>query len=608
MLNDLEKIGLFIFPLDEERQWFRYHQLFADLLQQRLQQAQSKLVPELHKRAGQWCIQSGLKDQAINHALAAKDSGWAARLIEEIAEDIWDRGQQIKLLKWFEALPEDKIDSSVLLSILYARTLNICGHLEAAEKELQHAEHMIDSAREGFAVSFSPDSEHTFKLRKKELQGRVSVIRAFIAAYKGDMLQVMKSARRAMETLHEKDLMWRAVAATTLGFVHGWSGDGDLMSARYAFNEAKKVSEVAGNTYFYLFAASCLAGIDGLQGRLAQAEQTYKSLLKFADENGMLQTSLAGSLYTALGGIVLERDDLDEGIRLMEKGLRLALQAHDVVVIASCRLHLARALTLKGDLTGAQKVILEIEKAAREFDIPPWIHHVTSALKAEIWLASGSPDAVSRWVQECGLDVEDKLTNRREAEHTVLARFLMIQERLDEAEQLLTRLIQCAEAGTRVYSLIQMHLLMALTFQKKGAGDLAMNEVKQAVFLGEPGGFIRSFIKEGPPMADLVGKILEEKKETGKEAEFSRHYVKKLVAAFKADEHPKKVDGLAESLSEREMEVLHLIAAGLTNQEIARKLFVSLNTVRTHTKNINGKLNVHSRTQAVARAKELKLI
>jgi len=608
MLNDLEKIGLFIFPLDEERQWFRYHQLFADLLQQRLLQAQGELVPELHRRAGEWCIQNGLKDQAINHALAAEDSGWAARLIEEIAEDIWDRGQQTKLLKWFEALPDDKINSSVLLSILYARTLNICGHLEEAEKKLQHAERMINSAREAFAVSFSPDSEHTFKLRKKELQGRVSVIRAFIAAYQGDMLQVMKSARRAMETLHEKDLMWRAVAATTLGFVHGWSGDGDLMSARYAFNEAKKVSEAAGNIYFFIFAASCLAGIDGLQGRLDQAEQTYQSLLKFAEDNGMLQTSLVGSLYTALGGIILERDDLDEGIRLMEKGLHLALMAHDVVVTASGRLHLARALTLKGDLIGAQKVLQEIEKAACEYDIPPWIHHIASALKAEIWLASGNVDAVSRWAQECGLGVEDKLTNRREAEHTVLARFLMIQERLDEAEQLLTRLIQSAEAGIRIYSLIQMHLLKALTFQRRGAGDSALNEVKQALFLGEPGGFIRSFIKEGPPLADLVEKILEEKKETGKTAGFSRNYIKKLVAAFKAAEHPKKVEGLAESLSEREMEVLQLIAFGLTNQEIARKLFISLNTVRTHTKNINGKLSVHSRTQAVARAKELKII
>ena len=610
ILNDLEKADLFIFPLDDERKWFRYHHLFADLLEHRLQQTHGDLLPELRRRAGEWCIQSGMKDQAVNHAIAAGDTEWAARLIEEVAEDIWDRGQQAKLLRWFEALPDELIDSNIQLCILYARALNISGHQEAAEKKLQIAERLLESAKDRITVTSSSVSGPPFKLGRDELKGRIAVILSFVAAYKGDMLRLMQHARQAMESLHEKDLTWRAVAAVALGFVHGWSGDGDLMSARYAFSEAKRVSEISGNSYFYLYASSCLAGIDGLQGRLKQAEETYQYLLNYAEENGLSQTSMAGSILGSWGGILCEWNKLEEGIRLIEKGIKLAALGHDTVLLASNRIQIARASFLTGDFKRAQKVVQEIEKAASEFQIPPWLIHWASALKAEIWLASGDMDAVSRWVKERGLDGDDELTNRREHEHLALARFLIAQDRLDEAEPLLTGLIRSAESGTRVYSLIQMRLLKALTAHKRDDKKAALDELRQALYLGGPGGFIRSFIKEGSQVAELLEIVHEEEKAgpAGKKTEFSQNYIKKLLVAFKADTPPQKVKGLVDPLSEREVEVLTLLAGGLSNQEIARKLFISLNTVRTHTKNINSKLNVHSRTQAAARAKELGLI
>jgi LuxR family maltose regulon positive regulatory protein len=610
ILNDLEKADLFIFPLDNERQWFRYHHLFADLLAHRLQQTHSDLLPELRKRAGEWCVRSGMKDQAVSHVLAAGDTEWATSLIEEIAEDIWDRGQQAKLMRWFEALPDELIDSNIQLCILYARALNISGHQEAAEKKLQIAERLLGSTEDRITVTSSSVSGPPFKLGRDELKGRIAVILSFVAAYKGDMLRLMQHARQAMESLHEKDLTWRAVAAVALGFVHGWSGDGDLMSARYAFSEAKKISEISGNSYFYIYASSCLAGIDALQGRLRQAEETYQYLLKYAEENGMSQTSMTGSIFGSWGGILCEWNKLEEGIRLIEKGIKLAALGHDIVLLSSNRIQMARASFLIGDLSRAQRVIQKIENTVSEFQIPPWLIHWASALKAEIWLASGNMDVVSHWVKERGLDIDDELTNRREYEHLALARFLMVQDRLDEAEQLLTRLIRSAESGTRVYSLIQMRLLKALTAQKRGDKKAALDELRQALYLGEPGGFFRSFIKEGHRVAELLEIVLEEEKaeRAGKKAEFSQNYIKKILLAFKADVPPQKVKDLVDPLSERELEVLTLIAGGLSNQEIARKLFISLNTVRTHTKNINSKLNVHSRTQAAARAKELDLI
>ena len=612
MLGKLEKANLFIFPLDNERHWFRYHLLFADLLKKRLHQIRPSHEPELHRRASDWYTKNDMNDEAINHALAAKDFDRAAKLLEETAEAIWDRGQQTRLLKWFEALPDEQINSSIQLSLLYGRALNISGHLEAAEIRLQTAERMLKSIKGRTTTAIASDFLGTFKLTKKEMQGRIAVIRAFISAYKGDMVQLVQYARQAMESLHEKDLMWRAVAATTLGFVHGWSGDGDLMSARYAFSEAKKVSEEAGNTYFYLFASSCLAGIDGLQGRINQAEETYSRLLKYAEENGMSQTSLTGSIYAALGGIHCERNNLAEGIPLIEKGIRLAKLGHDMVVLESCRLHLVRASILKKDCADALRTLQKFEKTAKEFDIPPWMIHTASALKAEVWLVNKDYEAVSRWIVDSGLSVDDELTNRQEAEHISLVRFLIKQNRLEEADRFLTGLIKSAEAGTRIIPLVQMRLLRAVNFYVQDKMATALDELKQALFLAEPGRLVSVFIYEGQPIAELLEKILDQDKEEQRKKEefpvFSKAYVKKLLLAFKAVKPLQKEIGLEESLSERELEVLNLIAAGLSNQEIAGKLFISLNTVKTHTKNINSKLNVHNRTQAVARAKELMIL
>lgn len=610
MLRTLEKANLFIFPLDSKRQWYRYHRLFADVLKQRLHQVQSELVRELHSRASKWFAQNGVGDEAVEHALAGKDFERAAQLIEEIAETIWDRGQQTKLVKWFKALPDETLNSRVQLCIFYARALNMSGFQDAAETKLQTAEQLLKSAIDKYFKASPSNSSASYKLSKGEIQGRIAVIRAFIAAYRGDMLHLMQHARQALESLHERDLIWRAVAATSLGFVHGWSGDGDLMSARYAFTEAKTASEAAGNVYFYLFTSSCLAGIDALQGRLIQAEEAYQSLLKFADENDMSQTTLTGTIYASLGAILIEKNDPEEGIHLIEKGIKLAAAGQDIVALASSRLQMVRALLLQGNFESAEAVIKEIEKAASKYSMPPWMIHAASALKADIWLGKGNLDAVSRWVRERELGIDDGLTNRREAEHVTLTRFLIAQDRLEEAEQLLTRLITCAETGTRIYMLISMRILKAVTSYKKGEFDSALDELKEALFLAEPGGFVRLFVTGGKPVAELLEKILDEDKKGGDEAKagFSRRYIKKLLAAFRATP-PQKIDyGLAEPLSERELEVLHLIAAGLTNQEIAQKLFISLNTVKTHTKNISNKLNVHNRTQAAARAKELGLI
>jgi len=612
MLNALEKANLFIFPLDNERQWFRYHHLFADLLQQRLRQTQSNLVLELHRRAYNWYLQEGLKYEAVDHLIAAQDFNQATQLIKEIAEIDWDRGRESKLFEWFKMLPEEKICSSPQLCIFHARELLESGYLEKAEKRLQEAEGMLESATEEATEESNRESAQRpdFHKYKYELQGRIAVIRAWMASYRGDISEIIQYSRQALKSLPEEDLMWRSVAATSLGFAHGWSGDGDLIKAHQAFLEAKDISEAAGNIYMNLLASHSLYVIEMMQGKLKENKEKFQNLIQLAEECGMSRIGIAGSNYSIMGYLHCEKGEFEEGIRYIEKGIQIAEMGHDTITLVGCYFNLIRALYYKEDFTGAQSLIQKIEKIAADFTLPPWMTHTLEASKGLIWTVTGNLNAAANWVKERGLSIDDKLSQRREGEHTVLARILIAQDRLEEADQLLERLIENAEARTRFRVVIEMRLLRALTFYKRNDVHSAWGDLSQALALAEPGGFIYTVISEGKPMAELLEKILEEMKKADAEKKFSfsKAFVKKLLSTFKAAKPSKKALDLVEPLSERELEVLHLLAAGLSNQEIAQKLFISLNTVRTHTKNINTKLNVHSRTQAAARAKELGIL
>jgi len=610
MLSALEKANLFIFPLDNERHWFRYHHLFADLLHQRLRQKHSEHIPELHHRAYDWYLRNELKYEAVDHLIAAQDFDRATHLIKEIAEIDWDRGRESKLFEWFKILPEEKICSSPQLCIFHARELLESGYREEAERRLQEAEGMLESVVEKASEESKGKSAPRPNIDKVDLQGRIAVIRAWMASYRGDIPKIIQYARLALKSLRKEDLMWRSVAATSLGFAHGWSGDGDLIKAHLAFSEAKDISETAGNIYMYLLASHSLYVIEMMQGQLKKNIEKFQNLIQLSEESGMSRIGIAGSNYGALGYLFCEINQFEEGIPLIKKGIRIAELGQDTITLVGGYFNLIRALYYKRDFASAQGIIQKIKKIAEDFALPPWMTHTLEACQALIWLITGNLNAATQWVKERGLSIDDELSQRQEAEHAVLARILIKQDRLDEADHLLKRLIENAKACTHNRTIIEMRLLKALTFYKKNEIDSALDELKQALALAEPEGFIQTFVIEGQPMAELLEKILGEKKKTAAKEKFSfsRAYAKKLLLVFKASKPPKKDLGLAEPLSQRELEVLHLIAAGLTNQEIAQKLFISLNTVRSHTKNINTKINVHNRTQAVARAKELGLL
>jgi LuxR family maltose regulon positive regulatory protein len=610
ILHGLEKSNLFIFSLDNERSWFRYHRLFADSLNQRLQYSQREIVPELHRKACDWYDAHGMKYEALDHALAAEDHDRAAFLLEDMAETVWDRGQQVKLAHWFDHLPDRFISQRPQLCVFYARSLIMSGRQKESEQCLAAAERLLESASEEI-VEILPDGtrfQHAFD--RKEMLGKISAVRALMAMYQGDVANVIEHAYHALVLLSQDNLTWRGVVETMLGMAHGWAGDGNMPKAEKAFSSAMSIMEKAGNTSFYLFAGLSLAGIYTYMGRMQDAESLCNRLLKDAASAGLSQTGNVASLHAILGGILCERDELEEGIPMIKRGLESAKLSHDLIALQGIRLNWIRVLILLKDHQRALRFIEEICGDAKKMDIPPWMNHAVAAYQARIWIEMGHTDLLNQWVEDRGIGIDDNLSCRLEPEHVILARILIFQDRPEEADRFLEKLITKAEEGHRITSMIEMRLVRVKALYAMAKIEETLHELKKALAEGESSGFVHLFTLEGKIIARLLAKLLDDKKrkKTEQGVPCSDQYLNRLLSAIDGTRSVPLMNGVPESLSSREIEVLKLIASGKTNQEIADRLFVSINTIRTHTKNINSKLDVHSRTQAVAKAKKLGLL
>jgi LuxR family maltose regulon positive regulatory protein len=587
ILNTLENANLFVIPLDDERIWYRYHHLFADLLKQQLYLQQGELESELHRRASQWLAKNGFKNEAVDHALTSRNNARAAQLIEEIAEIYWDHTSESRLLRWLKKLPNELIDANPKLCIFYARELFKSGFPDEAETRLETADQLLATA----AISDS---------KKEALQGRIATIRGYESLLTGEFSRNIHFSEMALKLLPQEDLIWRSVAASNLGFAYSIIGAGDLAKAQQAFTEAKRICEAAGNIYYNIFAG---------RSRLNEAEDMCRQSLRLANENGIFQSGTVGTLYSTLGTVLCERNEFDEGIRLINKGIELCHQGRDPVGLAACRMGLWRALMHRHDIAGVLKVLQDLNEQASAFQLPYWITNSVSALNAIIWLGSGDLQAAVKWAQDRGLSIDGELGNLHELENFALTHILFAQNRLDDADHLLQRMIEDAKAGDRVIMMIDMRLQRVLIYRRKQDTATALDELKLALSEARTSGLTSIFVTKGEPMAELLEEYIAVHKRDQSDAKNNSalSFAKKLLSMIKAG-RPPKMEDLVEPLSERELEVLYLIAAGLRNKEIAEKLFISLNTVKTHLKNINSKLDVTNRTRAVARAKELGLL
>jgi len=591
MLETLERDNLFVIPLDDQRQWYRYHHLFAEVLQAHLQELQPDPVSTLHRRASIWFEQNDLPADAIRHALAAKDFDRAASL----AELAWPVSrwpvQFIAWLGWVNALPKEVVRARPVLSVAYAQALLNAGKPEAAEARLLDAERWLETIRARPGV---PPTGMVVvdEAQFQSLPASLATVRAYHAQAIGDWPGTVMYTRRVLDFLPEEDYFIRGSATMLLGLAH-WAS-GDLEAAARAFSNGMASRQKAGHILDVIDAAFVLADMKMALGHLHEAVRICENALQLAAEHGEPMPRGTEDVYTEISKLHREQGNLDAAAYDLATSKTLGQQVNLPDWQHRWCIAQARLQETLGDLDGALDLLDEAERLYVRTPLPNV--RPIAALKTRVWLAQGRLTEALGWAHERCLSVDDDLSYMREFEHVTLARVLIARYQSDretgsirEAIGLLERLLQAAEEGKRMGSVIEILALLGLAHVAEGDIPLALMSLERALTLAEPEGYVRIFLDEGKPMVELLKRAEKNK---------SSFLEKQAIS----------LQPLIEPLSENELEVLRLLRTELNGPEIARKRMVSLSTIRTHTQHIYAKLGVNNRRAAVRRAEELGLL
>lgn len=606
MLEALVRANLFLVPLDDRRQWYRYHLLFAHVLRARLLDEQPDRVRELHRRASDWHEQNGERSEAIDHALAAEDFEQAADLIELAIPAMRRSRSEATLRGWFDALPRELLRIRPVLSVGLVGGLMARGEVERAEGPLRDAERWLEPTVGGEGPGPAESGERVVVDEEgyRRLPGTIQMYRAAQALARGDVPGTVSHARRAIELSPDDDHLNRAAAAGFLGLA-SWAS-GDLDAAESAYAQCMAGLRRAGHDSDVFGAASALADIRLAQGRLGAAMRAYQQALQGVPEHAGSALLGTADMHVGMSQVHRERNDLDAARQDLQRSEQLGEHTGVAAHRHRWRLAAARLREAEGDLDGALELLDEAERLYDGSDFFPNARPIP-AMRARVLAARGDLGEALGWARDRGLSVDDGLSYLREFEHITLCRVLLARAAQDrakgligDASRLLARLLSAAEEGGRTGSVIEILVLQALTRRMVDDMPAALAALERAVTLAEPEGYVRVFADEGPPMASLLRAAARQG--------IARDYVRRVLAAVSDSEHRGPAEqGLVDPLSDRELEVLRLLATDLSGPDIARELVVSLNTVRTHVKHIYAKLGVNSRRAAVRQAEQLDL-
>lgn len=612
MLEMLEQANLFITSLDNKRKWFRYHRLFVDLLRHRLEQFGPERIPDLHLRAAQWYEDHDLYDEALGHGLASGDYEQLVRLLESSGEPIIMHGEVNLLLECLEALPEEMIRARPRLSLYYA-----WASLRGARTRLADVEMRLIDAEMGLD-NVEQVATETEKPQVREMLGQVAALRGALALrFDEEESFSLELSKQALEYLPEDSLALRGVVARSLGDIY--ERKDDLAAAINAQSEAFSMSRSAGDLFESILSASRLGRLYEAQGQLRLAATTYREALRIAGRQDSPEIPVAGLSHMGLGEVLREWNDLEPACAHLSESIELFQKWGETTMIPEGYAFLSRVKQAQGDIDGAIELIELAKRLAQDYNMSQMIPRI-SGIQARLWVRDGRLEEATRWMNESGKGVDDDFSHLTfrilRFEYVSLARVLTAVGEIDKALHLFDRLLEVAEPSGRIGGLIEILVCRAIALQNQGKMDLAMEDFRRALSLGKPEGFIRSFLAEGPPLPLLLATALEEDLKRPQKTPYpvSTEYVRNLLTAFEGSAKAQQQKGkkpeqpLAEPLSERELEVLELLESGLSNREIGEALYVAVNTIKTHIRNIYGKLGVRSRTQAVARAKDLGLL
>lgn len=592
-LEQLHHANLFLIPLDAEHSWYRYHRLFSDLLRARLKETCSAVIPKLHHRAAAWYDHHGLIPEAIQHALAAQEYGWTADLLERALQDpnMLVTITTAHLQRWLDSLPDETLQAHPRLQLFAARVFYVTGRPETAEHLLQTLEHTLQN--------------HTPSAETETLLGLLMADRASYAAMQGYVHQAIELARQSLAHLPEDSPTARLRAAAVLGLAYFRAGN--ITAAGPAFLQAISAARVAGIVFAAVPLVCNLADVQIVQGQLRQAMLTCQQAMEMGTVDGQATAAL-GYVELEISKIFYEKNELQSAAQHAVEGLAHLEQVGTPDSFGAGHTLLARIQQAQGHDAEALAAIQKAQQIARQCNVPRLIH-LTSAHQARIWLAQREYALAARWAQDYQqIDTTEYL---REFEDLTLVRVFLVEDQIVKALAWLERLQASAKEARRMSVVLETLLLQALAFQAQENPDAALAALRQALALAAPEGYVRLFVDEGQAAFRLLLQITPVNTKAPL-VEYSRRLLSALghpsKESFTLDATPHTLQSLVEPLSRRELQVLHLLTEGLTNLEIAQRLYISLPTVKSHVRSIYGKLGVHSRQQAVIQARAAGII
>jgi LuxR family maltose regulon positive regulatory protein len=601
ILETLEKNNMFVIPLDKERTWYRYHHLFADLLKQRLHQRGKAAVIELHNKAIEWFKDNEMSLLAIEHAIETKNFELSIQFLGEIVETMWKNGQHAAILKYGGLLPDEIIKKSTDFSLYYAWILIIAGQIQKAEPFLVSAEIITNNI-----INDKNSSKEDVQYNKK-LSGKIYVAFAYLYSIRAVPEKTFSYSKAAMENLSEDDPLW---------FSWGWYSIGiaemsreNLEECIKAFENALEYGKKSGNIYLISTIASRLSPIEARMGLYTSSYKKCSDLITFMKESGYSQITKSectyAGVYSMMAGIESMRTDFDDALENIKTAYNLCKNESNNTIKVHVMVIYSFILYGRGDIAGVKKMINEADDILKLNIIFPYTMSLYIAMKGFMLIKQNELEKANHFFKENGLEFDKKITYSDDLGYYPYALLLIIEMKFGEAEIVLSKLLKLAQTANRIERMIETKVIYAILNKATGDKEKAIKNLIEALEAAVSEDILMSFVLYHSGISDLLKEVYKIQATT--KTKIPRKLIDKLELAIEKREKFMK-NNLGSVLSDRELDTLKLIAEDLSNQEIADKLFISLNTVKTHLKNVFLKLNVDNRTKAVDKAKELSLI
>jgi len=595
VLEHLERNNLFLVPLDDHRNWYRYHHLFAELLKHQLTNRYREKVPHLQLLASQWYEENNFLQSAMEYAFLAGDQESAARLLDGYIDQLWSEGKKCIILEWLQKLPEKLLHHYPKLIFFKANLLLFAGQLPETSLLLEQGEEILTQReKEG---TYDPGGEQM-------LWGMALVVRATIAWYQGEGDAVIMACSKARELFPREEYFWHGTLSALTGDAYAYRGD--FTSAYAELSKGLKLGKMTENTELYLKLGGKLATTLWQQGKLKEAERLCREQLSFIEEKNLSEVSRAGFLYLVLGEIIREKNCLDEAEKYINRGERLGERERFYPLLAWAYTFRTMLLFSRNEMDKAEEALDKLEALTRESSMIFYTGHQVLPWRIRLNLARGKENRMElkEALDKLNADPADLYSYLGEERILAAARVMRALGDYGEAVKLLEEFHGAVSAnGRRGYQLKAL-LLLAIVRWDQGEKELALNDMEQALQLGESENYCRTFLDEGPAAAAL----LYETRSREILPEYTLELLEEFNTIIEKDQVARKQAELVEPLSGRELEILELISRGMSNKEISQELYLAVNTVKWYAGNIYGKLGVSRRTEAVDKARSLRIL